>query len=197
MCFDLDWVYFTESWKKWFHKDLIDLVWDEWVVEKFLYKSESMRNLCNWSLWPKDFWKVWKNALGLDISLEDFSQMRIQHYEIDATVKKCIDTLRKNAYRVCTCTNNNSIRVDALDKKFWFKEDFDAFISSHEVWVFKPDPHIFLKLIDTLWIEANKIVYTDDREDRLSWAKELWIHTYLFDNLEWYKNYLKFLWVNI
>lgn len=197
ICFDLDWVYFTEEWKKWFHKDLVDLVGDESLVEEFLYKSQEMKNLCNGSVWPKDFWETWKKLLKLDISLDQFSQMWIKHYEINSSVKDLIDWLRNDTYKVCTCTNNNPIRVNALDEKFSFKNDFDAFVSSHEVWVFKPDQRIFQKLVDVLWVNANEIVYTDDREDRLSWAKELGIHTYLFDNLDGYKSYLKNLWVKI
>lgn len=196
VCFDLDWVYFPEEGKKWFHKDLVTLVWDEEKVSDFLYKSEEMRSLCNWWISPESFREVWKNNLWINISLKEFADMWVKHYQIDWKVQKLIQRLKLEWYKVCTCTNNNSIRVNALEEKFNFKQDFDVFVSSHEVWFFKPDYRIFETLKSKLNLPAEKIVYTDDNLDRLSWAEDLGMKTYLFDTLEGYVDYLKWNWIS-
>jgi HAD superfamily hydrolase (TIGR01509 family) len=195
ICFDLDGVYFTEEWKRGFQKDLITAVWDEGKVLDFLHKSSLMRDLFGGALSPEAFWYQWKRILGLTMSLKEFQALRVSHYYINPEVKELIGQLRNNGYKICTCTNNNAIRIEWLEKRFSFLQDFDVFVASYQVGVFKPDKKIFEELILKAGVAADKIVYTDDNPERLQWAIDLWINTHLYENIGGYLHYLSWLWV--
>jgi len=191
ICFDLDGVYFTKHWKKAFEDVLCKKTWDDELVKNFLYKSEEMRDLCLGHLTEKQFFDRAKTKLWIEQTLWEFSSLRIKGYRVDDAVHSLISWLRKSWYLICSCTNNNGIRLDALVKKFNLDKVFDHITSSHRVHFFKPSVEIFASLLSDLWCEGAELVYADDNPERLTWAKNLWIKTFLYKDIEWYKNDLK------
>ena len=197
ICFDLDWVYFTNEWKESFYKYLLETTWDKSKVDNFLYSNTVTRELYLWKVSSKKFLISMEDFLWKKINIKELSSIRCEYYKINKKVKNTISLLRSKWYIICSCTNNNLIRINGLESKFWFKKDFDFIISSHEIGIFKPDKRIFQSLIDKTKLKADQIIYTDDKLSKLSWAKELWIHTYLYDNIEWYITHLNSKWISL
>ena len=57
----------------------------------------------------------------------------------------------------------------------------------------KPHIKIFQALVEQCGVNASEIVYSDDSESNLSGAKSLGIHTFVFDNINQFKQALKAL----
>ncbi len=95
------------------------------------------------------------------------------------------------------CSNNYPTRVNALQKKFHFLDNFAAAVFSFEVDAMKPDIRIFQALIDKSGLKPEEIVYADDMEIALSGARALGINAALFTTFENYCQYLISLGVNL
>jgi HAD superfamily hydrolase (TIGR01509 family) len=150
-----------------------------------------MYELCLWTLSKQWFVDALNQHLGSNFSLDEVSDMWTKHYEITNEIQSCIEDLRNRWCMIWAVTNNNAIRIDALQQKFDFMKDFDVFISSHLCWYLKPRSEIFERLIEHSNCNAEEIIYADDREDRLDGARDLGIHCYVYDSLEWYKEFMR------
>lgn len=148
ICFDLDGVYFTEAGKKAFHKALVDMTGDEDKIVHVLYKSDEMRNFVTGKMSEKDFWNYFREYLGLDLSNSELRQLWIKGYEINPEVKKAVLNAREKGYKACICSNNNPARVEALQERFMFLDDFDVIVFSYKVGYYKPTKEIFEALIN-------------------------------------------------
>lgn len=69
-------------------------------------------------------------------------------------------------------------------KKFNLHDFFDAFVSSCEVGMRKPDPGIFKLALGIAQAEPNECVYFDDRIMLVEAAKKAGIHAYLHKDFE-------------
>lgn len=185
--FDLDGVYFPESGKKGFHKRLVRLVGDEDKVEHALYKSDEMRAFVTSKITPEELVRWFNGYLGTDFTVESLGEFWTKDYKIDSEVQEYIKQTRKKGILACTVSNNNKIRVDALQKKFNFLDDFDVKIFSYEVGTFKPNKEIFKALIEQTKVKPQEIIYSDDNPDRIRGAQELGINTFI------YKSFMQFV----
>ena len=196
ICFDLDGVYFTDKGKKAFHKALTDLSGSEEKVIHFLYKSDEMANFSSGNITENDLWDFARNYLNLNLTNQAFRDLWVKEYETDENVKSTVLKARKNGYITCICSNNNAARVEELDKKFNFLNNFDVKVFSYKIGFFKPKKEIFQELIKQSKVKPEEIVYSDDKEDRLTGAFELGINTFVYENFEQFTNELKKLGVN-
>jgi serine protease inhibitor len=46
-------------------------------------------------------------------------------------------------------------------------------------------------------MKPEKIIYSDDNEEKLEWAKSLWIQTFVFHNFEEFVQDLQKYWIEI
>ncbi len=188
ICFDLDGVYFTPYGKQSFHRALsAEFGADPLVVDEIMYRSQVMRDLVTGQITPTDFWHSVRTETGITATDIELVTRWVRDYEIDADVRRVVAAVREQGFLTCVCTNNNIVRLSALENKFHFYQDFDVLVSSHEVGYTKPSPEIFLALLEKLAIEPNALLYADDNEDRLSGAKQLGINVFV------YKNFPQFL----
>lgn len=114
----------------------------------------------------------------------------IDNYDTDENIVKTVKKVRQLGYKTAICTSNFPARINGLQEKFGFLNNFDVKVLSFEVGVNKPEKDIFMKLIEMSNVKPNEIVYADDSVESVDSAKELGITTYFYDNFE---NYVKFL----
>lgn len=184
ICFDLDGVYFTGAGKKAFHKVLAELSGSDEKVNHVLYKSTEMREFVTGKLEEEALWNFVRSYLNINLTNEEFEELWIKEYEIDQKVRYIVLKAKEKGYITCICSNNNIVRIRALEKKFNFLNDFNVKIFSYKVGFVKPSKEIFQALIDQSGVKPEEIVYSDDKEERLSGAKNLGINAFVYKNFE-------------
>lgn len=186
--FDLDGVYFING-KSNFITNLGKLGVSKKEATRVFLKSDEMNKLYKaGKMTDQEFWTFAIKEWGLNLSVEETIKILIDGYEINEKVAKVVKGVRKNGFKTCICSNNFPARINGLQKRFGFLNDFDVVILTCEVGELKPSPKIFLDLISKAAVKPEEIILADDNEDNLTGAKELGIKTYFYDNFD---NFLK------
>ena len=134
ICFDLDGVYFTSKGKRSFHNALSkEFGAAPNKVDEIMYRSEAMRDLVTGQMESEEFWKYLRKETNITATDDELKARWIRDYEIDLNVQKSVRSAREQGFVTCVCTNNNAIRLPALEANFNFYIDFDVIVSSHEV----------------------------------------------------------------
>jgi len=196
ICFDLDGLYFTEESFQRFKENLAPNI-EKQKRDLVLALSNEMKDFKSGIMSEENYRERAKNELWLSCSNEEIYQKLRESYEVNEKVEKLAKLLKEKWYKIGVCSNNFPTRIRELDKKFNFLQNFDVHIFSYEVWLMKPDPKIFQVLIDKSWLEANKIIYSDDKEEKIQWARTLWIQTFVFHDFDEFVQDLKNCWVEI
>lgn len=196
ICFDLDGLYFTEESFQKFKERLAPNI-EKLKRDFVLAMSDEMKAFKTGIMSEEDYRERAKGELELSYSNEEIYTILRESYEVNKKVEQLTKVLREKWYKIGVCSNNFPTRIRELNKKFHFLDNFDIHIFSYEVGIMKPDPKIFQILIDKSGIVANKIIYSDDKEDKIQWAKSLWIQTFVFHNLYEFLQDLRNCWIEI
>jgi putative hydrolase of the HAD superfamily len=108
-----------------------------------------------------------------------------------------VKKLREAGYKTAICSNNFPARINGLQDKFGFLNDFGIVALSYEVGESKPSKKIFEELVRKSGVEAGSIVFADDNSDNLDGAKEVGITTFLYEGFEKYLEQLTNIGVKI
>jgi putative hydrolase of the HAD superfamily len=111
----------------------------------------------------------------------------IKGYEINGEVEKVVKAVRKIGYKTLICSNNFPARINGLQKRFNFLDNFDVAVYSFTVGAAKPNRKIFEELVKRSGFKPEEIVFADDDEEKLSGAKDVGIQAFV------YKGFDKFL----
>lgn len=184
ICFDLDGVYFTGKGKKAFFDNLVELSQDEEKVAYVMTKSPEYLQLVTGKMDEHSFLNFMRSYLNINLADQEIKKLWVKEYEIDQNVRNILLDLRKKGYKTCICSNNNSIRVHALEEVFGFLKDFDAVVFSYKVGDVKPSKEIFEELIKQAGCKPEEIIYSDDNPDRIKGASDLGINTFVYTDFE-------------
>jgi putative hydrolase of the HAD superfamily len=94
-------------------------------------------------------------------------------------------------FRVISINNEGKELNDYRVKKFGLHDCFDAFISSCEVKMRKPDPGIWQLAMGIAQVSPKQCVYFDDRQMFVSTAEKLGIRAFLHTDFETTKQILE------
>ncbi len=183
ICFDLDGVYFTPRGKESFHQALTEeFGMPADVRDHLMYKSEQMAQLVRGQISNEDFWDHVRTIGQINATDAELTARWVRDYEIDLDVQRAVHHARAQGYKTCVCTNNNGIRLPALEEKFNFMSDFDFIASSHETGYCKPAPEMYAALLKGVGVAPGELVYADDNAARLAGAQELGIQTFVYED---------------
>ncbi len=195
--FDLDGVYFVNG-KSNFIKNLAEFGVPESEVAEVFFKSDQMNTLYKTgAMTDEEFWSWALNEWSLTLTVREIIKLLIDGYETNHRVVDVVKAVRENGYKTLACSNNFHARIQGLQDKFGFLENFDAAIMSYEIGVTKPSEEIFKALIDRSGVSAGEIVFADDDESKLSGAKSLGIQTVFYEGFDAFLYSLGELGVNI
>ena len=198
ICFDLDGVYFIGKGKSSFHLALSqEFGAQKGNVDEFMYRSKTMAALVRGEITSEEFFNTMRETLGINKSNQEITKRWVQDYEIGQEVRELVLRVKNLGYKTCVCTNNNAIRLGALEEKFGFMSDFDVIVSSHEVGECKPHEKIFTALLEHLGVEPEELVYSDDNPARLEGATKLGMHTFVYESFTQFKEELRALGIKV
>lgn len=127
-----------------------------------------------------------------DFTREDF---KVFIYEQSVELPHMLQWLKKwkkdCGFRIISINNEGKELNDYRVKKFGLHDCFDAFISSCEVKLRKPDPRIFKLAMGIAQVGPNQCVYFDDRMMFVKTAQKLGISAYQHTDFETTKQLLE------
>ena len=120
-----------------------------------------------------------------EFTREDFKEFVFSRStELPGLLQWMKEWKRGCGFRIISINNEgkelNTYRV----KKFKLHECFDAFVSSCDVKMRKPDPNIFLLALGVAQARPEQCYYFDDRIFQVETAKKLGIHAYHHTSFE-------------
>lgn len=195
--FDLDGVYFVNG-KSNFISNLVNLGVSEDEAKRVFLQSDEMNKLYKeGKMTDEEFWtwagKEWK----LNKTPKELMELLISGYEVDESVVEIVKSVRANGYKTLICTSNFPARINGLQERFKFLDNFDAWALSYEVGFNKPAKELFEELVKKSGVNANEIVFADDHQDNVDGAKQVGIEAFYYEGFDKFIEKLKELGVNI
>lgn len=195
--FDLDGVYFPNG-KANFISALGKLgVLEDEAKRVFLKSPQMNQEYKNGKITDEEFWTWAASEWKLDKPWQDVVRLMIDSYDVNENIVAIVKDLRSKGYKTAICTNNFPARINGLQDRFGFLDNFDIKVVSYEVGACKPDKKIFEELVKKSQVEPSSIVFADDNPDSLSGAKEVGITTFLYEGFDKYLAQLKSVGVKI
>lgn len=195
--FDLDGVYFPDGKVKFIKALSVYGVNKENAKRVFLESPQMNEQYKLGKMSDEQYWSWAAKEWGLEIDPSVIIKLLIDCYSVDEKVKQVVKTVRSHGYKTLICSNNFPARVNGLQEKFGFLDDFDAAVFSYKVGAVKPSKAIFQVLIDESEVNADEIVYSDDNVQKLTGALELGVTAFVYDDFEKFVNELERLGVDV
>lgn len=130
------------------------------------------------------FWLEAKRAWNLSVDTDGISSIWLEGYQpINGTVA-LVRRLRQAHYRLFFLSDNIAERVEYLQRKYNFLNEFLGGVFSHEVGTRKPDPAIYEAALKQSGAQPSECVYVDDKPDLLVPAAALGMHVLHFAGAE-------------
>lgn len=182
--FDLDGVYFPDG-KANFIKNLANWGVSESEAKRVFLESAEMNQKYKTGQWTDEQFWAWARAeWKLQQGPAEIVNLLISGYSVDENVRQTVKAVRAAGYKTAICSNNFPARIQGLQKRFGFLDDFDVVVWAYQVGVLKPDPKIFQELIKKSDVQPSEIFYTDDYPAALDAAKALGIQTHFYTNFQ-------------
>jgi HAD superfamily hydrolase (TIGR01509 family) len=182
--FDMDGVYFLNG-KSNFIIALEELGVPEDEAKQVFLKSDEMNKKYKTGEWSDEqYWSWAIKEWGLDLTVKQITELLIKGYETNKPVLDVVQKMKGKGYKLLICTNNFPARINGLQRRFGFLDDFDTAILSYEVGVTKPSKEIFQALVDQSGLKGEQIVFADDNKANLEGAKEVGINAFFYENFD-------------
>jgi HAD superfamily hydrolase (TIGR01509 family) len=193
ICFDLDGVYFLNG-KSNFIKSIVELGVPEDEAKRVFLKSDQMNKQYKLgTMSDNEFWSWSLKEWNLTLTVKEITDLLVKGYETNKPAVEYVKKVRAAGYKTLICTNNFPARINGLQKRFGFLDDFDIAVLSYEVGVCKPNKGIFEQLVKNSGVKSSEIVYSDDDETAVQSASEIGISTFLYTNFDAFTKHLKSL----
>lgn len=188
--FDLDGVYFSKG-KAEFLSSLTRYGVEEASAKSVFLTSQHMADYKLGKIDDNEFWTWAESQWNTGLSSHELIELMLDGYAIDERVMQLVQTVRCKGYKTLICSNNFPARIQGLERKFGFLQQFDTAVFSYQVHAAKPSTEIFAELLRRSGRQPQEIVYTDDKPTALTGAKDLGINTLVYTDFEKYCNDLQ------
>ena len=189
--FDLDGVYFING-KSNFIANLEKQGVSRKEAERIFLKSDEMNKAYKeGKMTDKEFWSFAVSEWKINFSIEKIIKMLIDGYEVNEEVVEVVKRIREKGYKTCICSNNFPARINGLEERFGFLNNFDVITVSYQVGATKPSIKIFKDLVSKSGVKPEEIVFADDNEQNLKGAKEIGIQTFFYKGFNNFLDKLK------
>jgi putative hydrolase of the HAD superfamily len=195
--FDLDGVYFPDGKAKFVKAIEARGVTQDEVKRVFADSDEMNQQYKLGKMTDEAFWSWAAKEWRLNLSPRELIDILISSYRVDQKVEAVVKSARQRGYKTLVCSNNFPARVNGLQQRFHFLDNFDVAVFSHEAGVAKPSEAIFSELIKQSGLPAESIVFADDNPEKLTGAKALGIVTFVYEGFDKFTAHLKEVGVNI
>ena len=188
--FDLDGVYFPRGKHEFMYAlEKYGVLPSE--AERVFLDSDEMHQYKLGKLTDTEFWGWAIGQWRLRATVEEIIALLIDSYDVDRSVVTSVRRAREQGYKALVCSNNFPARVNGLQKRFQFMEEFDVIVLSYDVGATKPGAKIFQEMVARAGVPATSIAYADDKATNVDAAKKLGITAFTYENFDQFTTQLK------
>ena len=157
------------------------------------YKEAQEKFMCEFQKGRISEEEFWKNVCcDLGVSKPNVSSLWIDalkpYYRPREEMLSMLTILKQNSYRIALLSNTEDPTV-----KFFHEQGYDMFdvlVFSCEEGIMKPERRIYDLTLERLGSRAECSVFIDDRPDYIQGAKNVGLHTILFESIAQVKDEL-------
>ena len=167
--------------------------YDRWEHKLNLERGELKLRLwesANWAraeigeLSESEFWAQAGRELGLDSAEASRLARDLWHsWAVDPVVLSLIDKARSR-FRVAMLSNATDALEAILETRYGIGDRFESIVNSARVGIAKPAEGIYRHLLAALGVQANEVVFIDDRAENIAAAAQLGIHVIWYVNAD-------------
>lgn len=153
-----------------------------WGLERLVHRNPIAQQATIGKASPDEVWSY--VATALQLSENELSSLRTDFYagdHVDPRLIGWIDELQAT-YKSGLITNAWSDVRRSIEKEWKIASVFDEIVISAEVGFAKPDPEIYLQMIERLDLPPVQTVFIDDFEENIQGANEAGMQTILFQS---------------
>ncbi len=121
--------------------------------------------------------EFWRSA-GLDPALED---EYLQRYRLSDGLFEFLDAMYSRGMELWCLSNDVSEWSRKSRQRFGLEQYFKGFVISGDTGTCKPDPAIYIYLLEKSGVQPHEAIFVDDRGRNISAAHALGIGTILFN----------------
>ena len=140
---------------------------EEFIAALFEAESPALAGGSDFVAAVSDLVVRWQCQGGLQEVLRVWTMI-----EPDAEVVQVVRALRRNGFRCCLATNQESYRASYMSHQLGYRHLFDREFYSCRMGITKPEPGYFRSIVDELGVAAANVLFLDDREDNVRGAQE-------------------------
>ena len=118
-----------------------------------------------------EFWRYLLKRVGSAVEVQKYKEAYNTNHTKNVELFKFLKSLKARGIKLGLSTNNIKNHVKDLDKIFAFLRLFDWVFDSSEMHVRKPEREYFEKILITIKIPKENVLFIDDRLDYLKGAK--------------------------
>ena len=184
--FDLGGVYFTDGTKVAIEKISKKYNLSFKAVQEILKTgSESSTLYRKGEITFNEFWDKVKNLLGIKADNNELNKLWVESYEpIEGTIK-IIKQLKKKNIKLYYLSDNVKERVEYLQAKFNFLENFVDGVFSNEAHITKKEGAVAFKLaLEKTNDKPEDVAYIDDKEEYVETARKIGMNAICFKSPE-------------
>jgi epoxide hydrolase-like predicted phosphatase len=162
-----------------------------------VFNTESAKFAEIGKITEKEHWSELQGHFGLsDIELVAFQDAFWGGDVVDEILVEFIRSLRP-AYKTCLLSNAWSGAREIVGQRFHLLDLFDFSVFSAEIGIAKPDPDIYLKVLEKIGVTAAEAVFIDDFEHNIDAAIKLGINGIHFKNRDQVLRELRLVLINL
>jgi glucose-1-phosphatase len=149
-------------------------------LEEVLWDESWIRRYERGEISTPEFHAYLCESASLTMPLDDFRTTWSSAFLPDLLVsEELLATLKRN-YPLILVSNTNEAHYEFIRSKYPVLAYFDKCVLSYEVGSLKPDHKIFEHAIEIAGSPADRLFFTDDREENILAARELGIRAHQF-----------------
>lgn len=116
-----------------------------------------------------------------DLTLAEFHEIWNSDFSENAEMAALLGEL-KGTRRLALLSNTNESHFESLESKFKVTRHFDEVFLSYVLGLQKPDLEIYEHVIQATGVQANRIVFIDDRPENVEAARKVGINAIQFQS---------------
>jgi len=192
--FDVDWVlielpyYFSEQLEREWYKNAKE------IFNKFFLKYN--KDITEWRKLIKKEILPYLEEIGWTESIDKFleKQYLFESQFLNIEILEIIKNLREDWIKCYLATSQEKERWQYFLNKLNFRNLFDWYFISNEIWYRKENDEFWEKLLLSFWsIEFKEIYFFDDSKNNIEVAQRNWIKSFLYSDFEKFKEELDFI----
>lgn len=153
-------------------------------VDRDAFLGEHVKSLFHGEITEEEYWRAVISTNEWQLEVDDLRRMVRENFApIDGT-EAIVRELRARGYRLGVLSVHAREWVEYCERKFDYRQHFDAVVYSYEQALSKPEPAAYERALEALGAQAETTVFVDDMERNVRAAEALGMRAIHFVDAE-------------